>query len=93
MDIQEYKEKLNAEVKIAEANLIHNLSDISIGPYLLSSSASSLRGIPELLFTNPLKSIDTINSISRQLFKPSHIANRILSKIGLIATIIRNLKK
>lgn len=93
MNIQEYKEKLNAEVEIAEANLIHNLSDVSVGSYLLNSSKNSLEGIPQLLFANPLKSIDTINSISRQLFKPSHVANRILSKIGLINTIIRNLIK
>jgi hypothetical protein len=93
MDIDQYKQKLQQEIDVAEANLIHNISNLDIKKYVFGSGSAVITSIPLHLLKDPLDSIDTVSTFSRQLFKPNHFINRLLSKVNFVSTIIKKIIK
>lgn len=87
--IQERKNKLQAEIKIAETILLRNIHNVRIQKYFPPHSSLLMEGA-EYILKEPHKSIETFDMVSRSVLPKSNIIRKVLRYLNVLLKIVEN---
>lgn len=87
--VEKRRRLLKSEIELAENLLITNAKRVSFSKYLVPSSDMVKAGIEGVL-SDPQKSVESLDMISRSLLPKSHLIRKVLKYINLAWKLMDN---